>query len=69
MFAFYDPMQFTTTTAQPGPLAIHELLQHHANNLWVPDHLTESQAAAFVLEHFRKQIDAELRRVQIEVAR
>lgn len=51
-------MQFKVTTEQPAPLAIHELLERHANDLWVPTHLTSEQAAALVLDHFRRQIEA-----------
>jgi hypothetical protein len=58
-------MQFAITTEKPGPLEIAKLLERHANNLWVPDHLTAEQAAAFVLEHFRKQIDEELAMITI----
>lgn len=58
-------MRFTVTTEKPGPLAIHELHERHANALWVPAHLTEEQAAAFVLEHFRRQVEAEVQIVDI----
>jgi hypothetical protein len=47
-------------TEQPGPLAIHEILRRHANEMWVPNHLDNTQAAAFVLDHFGRQIAAEL---------
>jgi hypothetical protein len=53
-------MQFTVTTAKPGPLEIEKLLERHANSLWVPDHLDDDQAAAFVLDHFRRQIESDL---------
>jgi hypothetical protein len=54
-------MTFTVNTEKPGPLNIAQLLEQHANNLWVPTHLTPEQAAAFVLEHFRKQVEKELK--------
>jgi hypothetical protein len=60
-------MRFTVTTEKPGPLAIHELLERHANALWVPKHLTEEQAAAFALEHFRRQVEEELQMVRARV--
>jgi hypothetical protein len=60
-------MRFTVTTEKPGPLAIHELHERHANALWVPAHLTEEQAAAFVLEHFRRQVAVELQMLQLHV--
>lgn len=60
-------MIFRVTTENPGPLAIHELLERHANSLWVPNHLDAEQAAAFVLDHFRRQVEAELAMVKLEV--
>ena len=62
-------MKFDVRTEQPGPLAIHELLQRHANELWVPEHLDDSQAAAFVLDHFRRQFASELAMVTVAVKR
>jgi hypothetical protein len=62
-------MQFKVTTESPGPLGIAELLQRHADTLWVPDHLDADQAAAFVLDHFRRQIEAELAMIEVTVAR
>jgi len=59
-------MRFTVTTEKSGPLAIHELLERHANSLWVPAHLTDNQAAAFVLDHFRRQFESELAMVTIK---
>ena len=59
-------MPFIITTDRPGPLAIHELLQHHADGLWVPAHLSEEQKAAYILNDFRQQIEAELAKVKIE---
>jgi hypothetical protein len=58
-------MRFEVSTQKPGSLAIHELLERHANSLWIPEHLTDEQAAAFVLDHFRRQVDSELQMAQI----
>ena len=60
-------MRFTVTSEKPGPLAIHELLERHANALWVPTHLTKEQAAEFVREHFRRQVAVELQMLQLHV--
>ena len=59
-------MRFEVTTETPGLLSIHELLERHANKLWIPEHLTDEQAAAFVLDHFRKQVETELQMAQIK---
>ncbi len=62
-------MKFKIETEQPGPLAIHELLRLHANELWVPNHFNDGQAAAFVLDHFRRQVVAELAMVTVGIKR
>jgi hypothetical protein len=62
-------MHYSITTENPGPLGIAELLQRHADSLWVPDHLTADQSAAFVLDHFRRQVEAELAMVEVKVRR
>jgi hypothetical protein len=62
-------MKFEVQTMNPGPLAIHELLQRHANELWVPEHLDDQQAAAFALEHFCRQVEAELAIVTVVAKR
>jgi len=59
-------VRFSVTTEKSGPLAIHELLECHANSLWVPAHLIGKQAAAFALDHFRRQVEVELAMVKIE---
>ncbi len=58
-------MRFTTTTGYPGSLNLHELAQQHANDLWVPTNLNEREAAAFALEHFRRQVVAELEMIEM----
>lgn len=62
-------MKFRVQTTKPGPLASHELVARHANELWVPEHLDDQQAAAFVLDHFRRQIEAELAMITVAVVR
>lgn len=62
-------MRFATTTENPGPLNLHELAELHANDLWVPAHLTEEEAAAFALDQFRRQVAAELEMIEIEATR
>lgn len=61
-------MRFTVTTEQPGPLGIAELMQKHANQLWVPTHLNEDQARGFLLDHFQRAIAVELAMVDVRVA-
>jgi hypothetical protein len=60
-------MKFFVASEKPGPLRIHELLEQHANSLWIPDHPTPEQASSFVLDHFRRQVETELKMVKIDV--
>jgi hypothetical protein len=69
MKAAGDNMKFKFETEQPSPLAIHELLLRHANELWMPDHFNDGQAAAFVLDHFRRQVMADLAMVTVGIKR
>ena len=59
-------MTFTVTTGRAGPLGIHELLQRHANDIWLSAYLTDDQATAFVPDHFRRLIESELAMVTIK---
>jgi hypothetical protein len=49
-------MTFTVTTAVPNNLGLAEICQRHVDELWVPVHLDAEQAAAFVLDHFRRAV-------------
>jgi len=60
-------MQFSASSDRPGPLGMKELLERHANSLWIPAHLTTEQSLAFVLDHFRRQVAAELAMVRIDL--
>ena len=61
-------MRFTITTTTPGSLGIAELLQRHADSLWVPEHLDQEQAMRFVTDHFTRQIATELAMLAVRVA-
>ena len=58
-------MPFVVTTERPGTLAIHELLERFANDLWLPAHLSDEQKVGYILFHFREQIAVELANVKI----
>ena len=61
-------MKFTICTEFAGPLGIAELLQQHADSLWVPDHLDEEQARGFLLDHFQRAVATELAMVDVRVS-
>ena len=52
--------RFIAEGAGPSTYRFAELCQEHANNLWIPTHLTDDQASAFALDHFRRAVLAEL---------
>jgi hypothetical protein len=52
--------RFTVSSEGSSRLGLRELCQRFADNLWVPDHLTDEQAAAFALDQFRRTVLAEL---------
>jgi len=58
-------MTFTVTSAGPDKLGLAEICQRHGNELWVPAHLDEEQAAEFVLDHFRLAMQGELEMFQV----
>jgi hypothetical protein len=62
-------MQFTVTTTTAGTLGIAQLLQRHADSLWVPEHLDQEQAMRFVTDHFTRQIATELAMLAVSVDR
>ena len=59
-------MTFTVTIDRAGPFGIHEILQWHANDIWLSAHLTDDQATAFVIDRFRRLIESELAMVTIQ---
>ena len=52
--------KFIVTTEASNQLVLRELCDRFANDLWVPTHLTEEQAATFALDQFRRTIPEEL---------
>jgi hypothetical protein len=57
--------QFIVTTEASNRLGLRELCQRFANDLWVPTHLTEEQAATFAFDQFRRTILAELEMIEV----
>jgi hypothetical protein len=57
---------FTATTDGPNRLALRELLQQYANDQWVAAHMAAEQAAATVLDCFKRLVVAELQLLDLE---
>jgi hypothetical protein len=50
-------VDFVIAAIQIADLA-KTLLERHANSLWIPAHLTDDEAAEFVLDHFKRRLKA-----------
>ena len=46
-------MQFTDTTTGHSE-QLRQFYQDYVNELWIPSHLTPTQAEEFALDHFRR---------------
>jgi hypothetical protein len=57
--------QFVVTTDGKNRLGLRELCQRFVNELWVPAHLADEQAAAFALDQFRRTLLAELEMIDV----
>ena len=50
------PMKLTAHTEAPDALGYRDLCQKHIDGLWIPEHLTPQEAAAFALDHFKRAV-------------
>ena len=57
--------QFVVTTDGKNRLGLRELCEGFVNQLWVPAHLADEQAAAFALDQFRRTLLAELEMIDV----
>jgi hypothetical protein len=49
-------MHFTVTCIGSDPLGLRETLERFANEQWLPVHVTREEAAAIVLDQFKRTI-------------
>jgi hypothetical protein len=64
-----DAMQrFVVTTEGSDKLGLRQLCQDCINDLWIPAHLDDEQAAAFALDWFRRAVLAELELLEVSTA-
>ena len=61
-------MRFTVYTEATDELNLRETFERFANDLWIPDHLTERQAARFALDLFRRSLLDELDSLRVRVS-
>ena len=61
-------MRFTVLSEGHDELNLRQTFEEFANNLWIPDHLSEKQAAEFALDCFRRAflMDLDMLRVVAE---
>ena len=57
--------RFVVSAEGSNRLGLRDLCEWFVNDLWVPSHLTEEQAAAFALDHFRPTLLAELEMIEV----
>lgn len=57
---------FTAKTEGSDRLGLRELLQRYADDQWVATHMTPDQAAASVLDCFKRAVAAELELLDLE---
>jgi hypothetical protein len=60
-------MKFSTTTAGRDPLNLRQQLEQFANSQWIPAHYTPDQAAAFVLDQFKRTVAGGLEQIELRV--
>ena len=53
-------MRFNVTTESRNRLGLRERCQKYADELWMPEHLYDEQAADFVLDGFNRMVAGEL---------
>ena len=58
--------QFVVTTQGENRLGLREVCQRFADERWTAAHMTAEQAAASVLDEFRRAVRAELELLTIE---
>ena len=61
--------KFVATTDSAKPPEFLELCQRFCDEQWVADHLDDEQAAASVVDQFKRTIDGELALLEIRCVR
>ena len=56
---------FTVTTEGPNRLGLRELCQRYIDEQWVIEHATPEQAAAIVLDTFKRAVAQELEMLEV----
>ena len=60
-------MKFEATTDGIDKFALTDALQWFADDFWLPDHATDEQAAAIVLDAFKRKVSGQLELLHLEV--
>ena len=58
-------LNFQVTTAGRDSLGLRKLCEQFCNDQWIGDHLDPGQAAAVVLDQFRRAVAAELKLLEV----
>jgi hypothetical protein len=57
---------FTASTTGPDRLGLRELLQRYADEMWTAAHMTPQQAAASVLDCFKRAVRQEMEMLELK---
>ena len=60
-------MKFEVSNASEDELGLNESLQQFADAYWLPEHVTKEQAAAIVLDAFKRKVAGELELLDVTV--
>lgn len=58
-------MQFHVTITGSDPHGLRDLLERYAHELWIPDHYTNEEKAAFVLDQFKRSVASRLEALSV----
>ncbi len=58
---------FKATTEGTDKLGLRVVLEHYANDQWLPVHYTEEQRVGIVFDQFKRQVEQELKLLVLEV--
>jgi hypothetical protein len=58
--------RFSVASAGRNSLGLRQACAEYVNSLWIPDHLTDDEAAASAMDQFRRAVLAELEMLEVK---
>lgn len=59
-------MKFEATSETNSAMALRDELQRFADEFWLPDHVTSEQAAAIILDAFKRKIAGQMKLLDLK---